>query len=212
MYINENPLYKIELWEPACPSFCSFSKCYFGTLADMKRVLERAKELGEYNETKEALEEYFKGNVSATHNIVYQEIPVLEKVKMIDEKSFEMADYVWIHRNIWDDDVSMHFKHAYLQRIIVQIGDTYLVCLKGKFRKLGYKLDSIRNDKLPFERIDRNNCWGNKLVIDSERDIFESLLYVKEESFEHDFDAARKYYDDSYINMTQIINEVFADG
>jgi hypothetical protein len=73
-------LYAFYLDDPAAPSFCSFSKLYFGQKADLLKVAERLEATDCYPGTVSAIRDYFSGNLSASHNIAYQTIPVLQPV------------------------------------------------------------------------------------------------------------------------------------
>ena len=60
--------YVLQLWEPAAPAFCSFSKMYVGAKLEILEVAERLESEQAMLETSAAIRAYFAGNHNATHN------------------------------------------------------------------------------------------------------------------------------------------------
>ena len=69
--------YVLNLWDYGTPAFVSFDKMYVGTETEIRTAIESMKQENKNDETVAALERYFAGDTTATHNIAYRDIPVL---------------------------------------------------------------------------------------------------------------------------------------
>ena len=71
--------YILNLWDYGTPAFVSCDKMYVGTEAEIRVAIEAMKQSPKGSEeTVAAAERYLAGDKTATHNIAYNEIPVLE--------------------------------------------------------------------------------------------------------------------------------------
>ena len=71
--------YILNLWDYGTPAFVSCDKMYVGTEAEIRAAIDAMKKSPKGSEeTVAAAERYLAGDKTATHNIAYNEIPVLE--------------------------------------------------------------------------------------------------------------------------------------
>lgn len=203
----EQSYYRIELNDPAAPSFCSFSKPYFGTLADIAEVMESMKERGVYPDTVEAFARYLEGELDVEHYVCYNKAKLLHPVVLISVEQFELDDMQWDHTNTWDCIYSMRASHISVTQAIFYDGERYCRCIKPEFSDLQY------NGTWQEHWIDvRKRFWGNVGVISAGKYKCTLHLFVEEECSK-DFDAimANMGTEDK-LDFSKVCDEIFGNG
>lgn len=201
--------YALHLWDASIPGFCSLDKMYIGTEEDIKSVAKIMEEEEHYPDTIKAIADYFAGNTEATHNIAYQEIPILTPVTLIAKRNFIIGKTEWEHLNTWQWPYNMRFDGAELSQIIIKYKNEYHRCLRAKIKNLQYK--SVVGNYEPLG----TSFWGNGFIFevtenDSERTL-ENLLYVSEIAYAKLKDAKADFETDN-IKFEGICDEIFGDG
>ena len=83
--------YVLNLWDYGTPVFVSFSKMYVGTEAEIRTAIDAMKKSPKGSEEAvTAAERYLAGDKTATHNIAYRDIPVLEPCTRIASSSLSL--------------------------------------------------------------------------------------------------------------------------
>ena len=79
--------YCLHLDDYSTPAFISYGKSYYGTMEDLKAFIDTLDEAKETHERFEklisAFRSYEAGNTAVKHNVAFQEIPLLEPVKLL---------------------------------------------------------------------------------------------------------------------------------
>lgn len=203
--------YVLQLWEPAAPAFCSFSKMYVGAKSEILGVAERMESEQTMPETSAAIRAYFAGNRNATHNIAYQEIPILTPVRVLGEAKLQLTEREWEHLNAWDWPYKMRFARAEVSQIVVRYGGNYHRCMKVTTTDLYY--EGLQGEWKPVGSM----FFGNACVLHSAELLdghheFGNDLYVQEESSRTKEKLLRKLTDPEEVVFDRLCDEVFGDG
>ena len=93
----DEQFYCLHLDDYSAAAFTSFGKAYYGTMADIKAFIGT---LGDdpgrsenYAKLIGAFREYEAGNTEVKHNVAYQEIPLLELVKLLGKAMLRLDNY-----------------------------------------------------------------------------------------------------------------------
>ena len=122
--------YILNLWDYGTPAFVSFDKMYIGTEAEIRTALQAMKEAEKgSDETVAAIERYLAGDKTATHNIAYNEIPVLEPCTRIASSTLSLGEYSWEHTNVWGFPYVMKCDSAEVKQLIVKYKRKYYRCV-----------------------------------------------------------------------------------
>ena len=130
--------YAFCLDDPAVPAFCSFSKLYFGTEADLLEVAGNLEKYGNYPETAAGIRSYFAGNTGVTHVIAYKEIPVIQPAEVLDSSKMQIGPYQWTHMNTWDCPYGLRFDSAIISQLLLRYDGKVLRCIRARFNGLAY--------------------------------------------------------------------------
>ena len=203
--------YVLKLRDYAAPAFVSFDKMYVGTEMEIRTVIEAIKETVKNSETIEAVERYFSGDKTATHNIISTDIPVLEPCSFVASSLLSLGEYSWEHSNIWGFPYFMKCDSAEIKQIIVKYKQKYYRCVRAWFKNLCYKSieekwdllgDFILGPDYLFDVIDKTG----------EPRIMNNLLYVIEEVYSDLDEAEDKILSEESLVFDAICDDIFADG
>ena len=132
--------YILNLWDYGTPAFVSCDKMYVGTEAEIRAAIEAMKKSPKgIEETVAAAERYLAGDKTATHNIAYNEIPVLEPCTRIASSSLSLGAYSWEHTNVWGFPYFMKCDSAEIKQIIIKYKRKYYRCVRAWFKNLRYE-------------------------------------------------------------------------
>ena len=210
----EKQYFRLRLWDYSTPSFVSKSKAFYGTLADIRSFIgaleadEKTKK--DFQETIAAFREFEAGNHAVTHNIAYQEIPLLEPVRIWFEAMLRLDNYSWSHKNTWDCDYSMRCRNVVMQHLWIETPDGFQRVVKAHFKNLQYRgegRETWSNFNIPF--------WGHPKILHVDGESIFNRLAVEEKSFENRDAAAHNYvqfYEEKDVDLTEFCNEIFGDG
>lgn len=207
---NNDMLYAFYLDEPATPSFCSFSKLYIGNKSELLKVAKRFESSNCYPETVSAVRDYFSGDLSASHVIAYQTIPVLQPVRLISSSRLSVDKREWDHLNAWECVYRISVEGIEAEQIIIQHEEIYYRCIKAKLLNPCYM--GIRKQWCPIGGI----VFGHDSVLSFRKRsnylTLENILYVVEDSSESADELIRKINDPDQLILDRILDEVFGDG
>lgn len=203
--------YCICLDDPALPGICSGEKKYIGTETDLRVVLARMEERDVYPETIAACNEYFSGNTKATHNIAYNDIPILKPVQVICSSELKIGRKEWDHFNAWEWPNPVRFDSAVISQIVVKKGRKYLRCLKAWMENFAHK--SVSGEWYPLD----NRFWGHESLMSTEYKpdgsfVVNNLLYVVESEHQSLDELDDLILDEEQIDFKHLCDEVFGDG
>lgn len=199
--------FRIDLDNPAVPSFCSFTKSYFGTLADINEVIGRMEQEGSCADTVAAFRKYLSGNLDVEHSVCYNKVKLLNPVELVSMELFELDDVQWDHTDAWDSIYTMHALHISAQQVVFRDGEYYCRCIRPTFRGLQYK--SARRG---YWQDVGSRFWGNVGMLTGGSYQCELALFVEEErSKDRDavmanMGAAEK------LDYTKACDELFGNG
>ena len=152
--------FRIDLDDPAVPSFCSFSKSYYGTLADIGEVVSSMEQKGVCTDTVDAFKRYLEGELDVEHYVCYNKTKLLHQVELIAVEQFELDDMQWDYMNTWDCICSMRASHISVTQAVFFDGEHYCRCIRPEFSDLQY------NGNRPGHWVDvGKRFWGNVGVI-----------------------------------------------
>ena len=206
----EKPYYMLYLDEPAKPSFCSFAKQYFGTLDNIATVMNGMEATGALIPTTNAWHEYLEGNQRVTHNIAYQNVPLLTPVECVLISELSLRRKQWVHENVWCCTYEMRFDEAQVAQNIFRHESTLFRCIRTKMKNLCYK--DMTGKWIPVD-----SFWGNQEVMQIERHPYDAVyisnnLYVIEDKSD-DFSALETALrNPDWLIFDKICDEIFADG
>lgn len=214
MNTNENQFYCLTLDDYATPSFCSFETCYFGTLPLIAALVEALKADEKHSKNHahliHAFTEYCNGNAEATHNVAYQEVPLLEPVSVYTEMQSTTDRNKVEHLNVWDCIYYMRWEKSESNHIWLRYKNCYLRCIKAQFYDLEFAVIDIEENYEPIDcymgfpkqTVFGENTVGNRLyVVEKNFDDEEELL--------QDIKNFQNAPDPIY---TEIFNDIFGDG
>ena len=156
-----NPVYyRIDLDDPAVPTFCTFSKSFFGTVFDIAGVVDRMAQGERCPDTVQAFAAFKNGDTEATHTVCYHKEKLMNPCTLIHKEHFILNDVTWEHENVWECTYSMAADHICAEQILLQEGEQYYRCVRATFSSLEYLTDINGQWKRVGSRI-----WGSKEIM-----------------------------------------------
>ena len=210
--IMADKYYILNLWDYGTPSFVSCDKMYVGTEAEIRVAIEAMKQSPKgSSETVAAAERYLAGDKTATHNIAYNQIPVLEPCSRIASSLLSLGSYAWEHTNVWGFPYMMKCDSAEIKQIIIKYKRKYYRCVRAWFKNLRYESVSGKWTLLG------DFYLGPAYLFDVKDDPVEgrtmnNLLYVAEEIYAKLEDAEDKMLSEEYLIFKGFCDDIFADG
>ena len=203
--------YVLQLWEPAAPAFCSFSKMYVGMKPELLKVAERLKQEQTMPETSAAIRAYFAGNNKATHNIAYHDITVLTPVRVLAESKLQLKEREWEHLNAWEWPYKLRFSGAEVSQIVIRYGGNYHRCMKATTTDLWY--EGMQGEWKPVgSMLFGNACVLHSSVLPEGHYEFGNDLYVQEETSRTKEPLIQKLTDPENVVFDRLCDEIFGDG
>lgn len=153
--ISDTQYYRLELKNYSTVSFCSFSKSYFGTLEDIRILInpldEKRKE--SCGELVTAFRAYEADRTEVTHHAAFREVPLRTPVRLIHRETLVLENHTLEHENIWQCIYKMHCERVETEHLWLECEGCGFRVLTAKFKDLqhenalgGWK--SIREDML----------------------------------------------------------------
>lgn len=199
--------FRMDLDDPAVPSFCSFPKSYFGTLANIDEAVSSMEQKGVCSDTVDAYKRYLAGELDVEHCVCYNKTKLLNPVEMISVEKFELDDVQWNHTNTWDCIYTMRALHISVKQAVFFDGEYYYRCIMPEFSDLQY--NGIR----PGHWIDvGQQLWGNVGVIRAGKYKCTFNLFVEEEcSMDLNAIMANMGAEDK-LDFSRACDEIFGNG
>lgn len=202
--------YVLRLWEPAVPAFVSFERMYVGTEADIRKAMAAMTAENVSGETVDACNRYFAGDTTATHNLCYRDIPVLEPAELIRSSIMTIGEQNWEHINAWNYPYYVKCDGADIERLVIKYKDKYYRCFRASFKNLSY-----RNTLGNWSTLD-SFFLGNAFLLDIERPnqdefIMTNMLF-EVESEHKTLEEADSIDNSDNIDFKTYCDEIFGDG
>lgn len=203
-----NPVYyRIELDDPAVPSFCTFSKSFYGTAFEISGVIDRMAQSKRCPDTVQAFAAFKDGDTDATHSVCFHREKLMNPCTLIQKEHFILNKVTWEHESVWECIYCMAADCICVDQILLQEGELYYRCIRASFSNLEYQRDSDGK----WEQIGPK-IWGNKAIMQYFCGDHSIALYVLEERYS-DLDTAMAHMGKpDLLDYTKICNEIFGDG
>lgn len=211
-----NEVFALRLEDYALPGFVSGEKKYFGYKNDIDTFMSalklNAENVSTHKETLQAYDLFLKGKTEATHLVAHGKRQLMNKVRMIAKKNFNIpCGITWLHTNIWGYPYYMHADSCSSTYIWICDEDRYIRAVKAKFKNLSYGLEKGEKNHV-------TTLWGFPCVlgIDSTKEDSSSVfsrLYIPDKIFKSEDDLTQdSNVFDGLGDFTEFCNDVFADG
>ena len=203
--------YVLNLWNYGTPAFVSFDKMYVGTEAEIRTAIESMKKAEKNDETVAAVERYLAGDTTATHNIAYRDIPVLEQCRRVASSTLTLGEYSWEHINVWSFPYYMKCDSAEVKQILVEYKGKYYRCVRTWFKNLSYESVSGNWSLLgdfylgPAYLFDVDDKKGVGRIMNN-------LLYIVEEVYINLNEAEDKLLSEEHLIFKGFCDDIFGDG
>lgn len=195
-----------ELSDYAVPGFISWTKEYFGTLNDFRRLLDGCKE--ERNDLRETFEKFAAGKSEIKHYAGQLEVQFARPTKLLDEKEFVLNKLAYSFQNVYNFIYKLRMTKATGRRCLFQSGEKFYVAFWARVERPRYQDDII--DARRWIALDEP-LMGHPGMIRVDGKFMENTLGVLEKTFDSEA-AAREYYVTAQLNWNRFYEEVFGDG
>ena len=199
--------YKMQLDDPAMPSFCSFSKDYFGSLQDFKEMIDGMREKGICLETVQAFERYLEGDSCAEHIVCYNKTPILVPARMISIERFNLEETEWDHENTYGCIYKMRADCVAVEQVLFECEDYYYRCVRPIFGGLQYKGEHSSQ----WLNVG-NRLWGNESVVRIDGKVYAFRLFVVEQRSQNLDDILGSMWNQEKLDFRKACDEIFGNG
>ena len=133
--------YCLELDDYSAVSFCSFGKCYFGTLEDIRAFIDSLDQErpDSHRELVSAFRAYEEGRAEVTHHAAFQEVPLLTPVRLIHKETLVLEDYAWDHLNTWQCTYKMRCDRVETEHLWLEYEGRGFRAMKATFKNLQHE-------------------------------------------------------------------------
>ena len=205
--------YCLHLDDYSTPAFISYGKAYYGTMEDLKAFMDALDKAEETHERFEkligAFRAYEAGNTAVKHNVAFQEIPLLEPVKLLGTATLRLDNYHWEHLNTWKWPYKMRCDVVDTTHYWFSLDGIYCRAVKARFENLQY--DGIGSKWSPLD-----SCfWGFPKMIEPEGRHLYNRLAVEEKRFKRKKDAEAdraSFMLTRDVDFSEFCNDIFGDG
>ena len=205
--------YRLLLDDYSAPPITTADKEYYGTLDDVKGLIESLNNDERHRDsskgTIEAFEKFVSGDKHATHNIAYQEVPILTPIKVIYETEQELKDFEWEHLNAWHFVYDMKLSSAKVRHYWIKDQKHYRRIIKAQIIGLCYK-DTVDNWTDPHDMF-----WGFPGMLVRDGKILNNRLACIEKNFDS-FDDLQDDYENYLknpdVDFERFCDDIFGDG
>lgn len=207
------PLYKMELANAACPSFCSCLKPFFGTLEEVRAFVAAYKgdreEDGAPPEILSAFAKWEAGDHAVTHWVSFSLVPLLVPAELRYTERLTLSFYQWPHTNIWGCIYSLR-----CSKVTAEL--RWLACEKDCFCSLMADFKDLEwSDETGVWYPVEEEPWGTAHLLCFEKNHVRNRLAVPQKHF----DSLQKLEEDHQrflcqpsVDFSSFCEEIFGDG
>jgi len=205
--------FRLESDDYALPGFVSFGKYYFGTMEDIRELINALNSDPETKEHYQYLIDAFvlfeKGHTDKTHRVAHREVPLLLPASVLFRAETSLVDYEWEHLNIWGWPYNMRCDKVDTEHLWLCCENEFSRCIKARFQNLQYML--IDDKWKPIGDM----LWGFPHMLKVNRPQIRNRLAIQERNFvsmEESIKDWSAFQNFPQPNFTGICNEIFGDG
>lgn len=205
---NNKQIYAFELDDYAAPSCTSFTKMYFGTIADFRAVIGNIGE-EEMEELQNAFEHFAAGERKIMYYAGQARVQFARPVKLIKEKEFAFERVKYEYENSYGFTYHVHMTRAEGKVALVKLGKEYFVVYRMTATNPRYKADIPKDSKsIPLG----DTIWGHPGILKVKGKTIENLLAMVESKCEDEQSALARFNDLSNFNFNYFFEDIFGDG
>ncbi len=203
--------YLFELDDYSAPSCTSFTKPYFGTVEDFKKLVDKL-DKEDFAEMIAAFNQFVQGYREVKHTVCYNLQRLAVPAMLIKEKKLHYDNYGFRYKNTYGFYYLCNAEDTNISLYLMKKGRKFYCCYRMRIKNPRF-LDDI--DKREFPVLEP--FWGfpKMISVETAEDgsrFFENVLLIKENVFESETDA-NKYFDElKKPNLTRFFEDIFGDG
>lgn len=203
--------YALYLDDPVSPPYCSVDKLYVGTKTELDAAIQAMSAEHGYEDTVIAYNDYWQGNMGATHHVAYREMPILSPVQMGKSTRLELKETEWEHLNVWRCPYKMRAEGILVKQILLEYKQQYYRMMRAWFKNLCYQSPAGN-----WRRVE-GGFWGHGCLLDVQHlpsgdVVLNNLLYMEQDRFGNRTDAESVMQELENVVFDCICGEIFADG
>ncbi len=199
----------VKLKDYACPSFCTGTTAYIGTLDSIIEFaaagMKSNREVPYFCKLNEAADKYRQGHHDVTLDIGFGEQQFAIELTTFAEAEYTDREQYIKFFNIHKCENLLFTEQISASVIYVRNADSYMRCVKASMKNL-----SIVDDKgglVPIE-----DFWGHPEVLYHDGDFIRSRLYTMKKRFNSEAECRADLENPSPISFDSFLYDVFGDG
>lgn len=209
-------IYEIQLDDAACPSFCSFTKGFYGTYRDIKSfmtALTEDNEKGHHDSILNAFRAWEAGDLEVEHSLAYHTCRLVTPRQIFHRTEHLLENVEFRHMNIWDFPYDFKADTVRVEQILIKgESDGYVRCLRASFENL-----TVRRPETPIPQMQEwkpvgNRFWGYPQMMVLEDDRIYSRLFMEQQTYADLAEALRDMEDSEKLDYSVICEEIVGDG
>ena len=213
-YSKENAWYQLALPDYSAPAFVSGVKGYYGTLHEIRMMMNALKEdesiRGTYAALVRAFDEFTAGNETVCDPLLYGDLPLLRPAELLGVEELRRDDYCWTYTNVWGYPSDQRCRKVQTRHFWLRCDGLYLRCVTAGFEDL-----ECRTPDDPVWRPFGPRSGGFPHMIEYDAPRHYSRLAVWEKTFQslEELQADRTAFRvDPDVNFEGICEDLFGDG
>lgn len=211
---NKPQYYQITLDDYATPSYISWTKDYFGTLREIKVLIDALRRdnrlFDSHRDTVEAFDAFCRGDTEAEHTVAFCKCRLLTPVDRIKSKHLTFGPICWEHKNVWNCVYRMQAKEIDTRQAIFRTEEEYIIGIRARFREL--KCNAPDLDP-PDRWMNLDGAfWGFPKMFNISGDILRYRLFTSMHRYPDLTSATAAFDDFENIDFKPVIDDVFGDG
>lgn len=205
--------YRLLLDDYSAAAFTTFDKEYYGTIDDVRGLIDALKfdkkRRDSHKDTIEAFERYVSGEKKSIHNVAYRDVPILTPIKVLLQAEQNVENMEWEHLNTWQWVCEMKLSSAKIQHYWIKDGKQYRRIMKAQVVGLCYK-DTVGKWTDP-----KTMFWGFPGMLVRDGDILYNRLACIEKNFKTleelqvDYE---NYLNEPNVDFEKFCDDIFGDG
>lgn len=194
----------------SAPSCTSSTKSYFGTLDDIKRMLNNAG-LNRPPDIQQILEQFEKGDKNITHSVCYNPQKFAIPATIIKQKTLQYEAHSFRYKNPYGFYYLARADHIIISLYLIKSQSLYYTCYQMRIKNPRFREDLDKREfwtEPPF--------WGFPGMIFVKREngdiYYENTLLETERKFKTEAKAMEHFNKVKSIDLTAFYEDIFGDG
>lgn len=203
---EEKQLYAFELDDYSAPSCTSFTKLYFGTIADFRVVVEGiGEEYGE--ELRNTFERFVAGEQKITYHVAYSVTRFARFATLITEKPINLDEVSYQYENSYGFYYQVEMSKAEGRVAVVKLGKQFYIVYWLTVTNPRYMGEFIKKWDTLGDWI-----WGFPGIIEVKGETLRNILGMIESAFDTEEEAMARFEDLHDFDFNRFFEDVFGDG